>query len=375
MIDFNQLISTFVDPIALIMALVLAASILRRKQITVFKYNIAVGGLFSVAVVYTMSDPIPIYSGGIYDMRFLLVGAATALINPYAGGMAMMTSIIYRIAIGGDGVAPGIGGSVIAFMAGWAWRYYVNDLPLADWKKASILGGMLTLHSLSIFLAPQTYWGQLFATLLPYMAMTNVVGALLIKHLLYDQLSFLSQSEGLRSEAALDYLTGLLNRRSLERRYRAVAARNEMLKGGLSAVYFDVDNFKAVNDKHGHAAGDEVLRTIARRVAAVLREHDIFARVSGDEFVIILPDIGLTEAQNIAERCRRVIADRFVTTGSLHIPVTISLGAIWVQDSPTIDAVLQQADKALYRAKDQGRNVVVFSKSGNKPHPQDPVAA
>jgi diguanylate cyclase (GGDEF)-like protein len=125
-------------------------------------------------------------------------------------------------------------------------------------------------------------------------------------------------------------------------------------------LYFDIDRFKLANDSHGHAFGDEVLKQVAERVAGNLRQNDIFARVGGDEFVVVLPKVDKKEAQHIADRCRSIVAEDLFETDGKSIPVTISLGAIWVHSPTDIDQMLDAADRALYQAKSSGRNAVIF---------------
>ncbi len=365
--ELTVLVSTFVDPIALMMALVLATSVLRRKQLSALQYEFAVGSLFSLAIIYSMSNPMPIYSGGIFDMRFLLIGTAAALIGPTAGGMALATGTIYRVMIGGAGVAPGVVGALIVYAAGLAWRYYVKDRDFRDWQQAVILGFMLTLHSLSTFLAPSEVWATLFKTLVPYMLLVNVLGSLLIKQLLFNEFLYYSQAENHRTEAFVDHLTGLQNRRSLERRYADLSRAKRRRGEGISVVYFDVDKFKSVNDQFGHATGDQVLKSIADCLKPVLRQEDVFARLSGDEFVIVLPNIQKPEAILIAERCRRTIADRKIMFDDVEIAVTVSIGAIWLEQDLPIHQALQRADRLLYSAKEQGRNNVAFDHSDIDP--------
>ena len=125
-------------------------------------------------------------------------------------------------------------------------------------------------------------------------------------------------------------------------------------------MYFDVDNFKIINDTHGHGVGDDVLKFITDEVGRNLRPQDVFARLGGDEFAIILGRIDATEAHRIAERCRSVVSERAMSFKGGALDVTISIGAIWMLDHSEIDAVMDAADTALYAAKTSGRNRVVF---------------
>jgi two-component system cell cycle response regulator len=182
----------------------------------------------------------------------------------------------------------------------------------------------------------------------------RVVAALRVK-LLHDAL--LDANRRLARQALTDDLTGLANRRhgahQLEREI-ALAVRHGRV---LAVVRVDVDNFKLINDTHGHQAGDRVLVEVARRLSGAVRGGDELARWGGDEFVAILPGTEKAGALRAGERLRGAVADTPVEIDATSLPVTISVGwAHWVGDTP--DDLLARADRALYKAKDAGRNTV-----------------
>jgi diguanylate cyclase (GGDEF)-like protein len=158
----------------------------------------------------------------------------------------------------------------------------------------------------------------------------------------------------LRRLAALDPLTGILNRRAfLAAATRAVEQRRR-LGGPLSVIAFDVDRFKALNDAHGHAAGDVALQRICEAAAAALRPDEPFGRIGGDEFAIVLPGVALADAVAVAQRIGEAAA-------ALPGPrqVTLSLGVVERGTGDELFAeTLARADAALYRAKAAGRDRV-----------------
>ena len=163
----------------------------------------------------------------------------------------------------------------------------------------------------------------------------------------------------LKHKAETDVLTGILNRRRVmelgEREFRAAKRYDH----ACSLLLLDVDHFKKVNDSLGHAAGDEVLVSIANRCAATLRQVDIFGRVGGEEFALFMPHSTKEQAMQAAERLRKVIADTPFTTGENTLTVTVSIGvAEMTPEMDTLDALFRQADNALYEAKRRGRNGV-----------------
>jgi diguanylate cyclase (GGDEF)-like protein len=161
-------------------------------------------------------------------------------------------------------------------------------------------------------------------------------------------------------QASTDGLTELANRRHFEEALEAELTRIERFGGGVALVLADLDDFKSVNDRFGHQAGDEVLRAFADILRETVREIDLAARYGGEEFAVLLPQTHLAGAEQLAERLRRAIASRPLSPrpGSL-IAVTASFGVAAFPDSPTPAALVAAADKALYRAKRRGKNCVV----------------
>ncbi|BCJ45834.1 hypothetical protein GCM10010168_57460 [Actinoplanes ianthinogenes] len=159
--------------------------------------------------------------------------------------------------------------------------------------------------------------------------------------------------------ATTDELTGQHNRRH----FYAVAGAlvQAAARGGrpLAAAMLDIDKFKSVNDTYGHGVGDEVIRTVARRIRAVLRHSDVLGRYGGEEFAIVLPDHE-GEALELAERVRMAVGGEPVNTQAGPLPVTISIGLTRLGDGDAaLDDLLARADHALYRAKEAGRNRVM----------------
>lgn len=165
--------------------------------------------------------------------------------------------------------------------------------------------------------------------------------------------------------ATLDALTGFNNRRQLEERIKQEVSSAKRQKRNLCAIMTDVDFFKSANDTYGHAVGDLVLKTIARVIKMQLRDYDIAGRYGGEEFSIILPYTKLSEAQMVAERLRKAVEKTKIDISKVNsdvteknIGVTISLGVAEYSPDDDENTLLQKADKALYKAKENGRNRV-----------------
>ncbi len=155
--------------------------------------------------------------------------------------------------------------------------------------------------------------------------------------------------------ALRDPLTGVGNRGALEEHLMREVSLAQRHKAPLSLIAIDLDHFKQVNDRHGHSVGDCVLRTVARRMVDVLRSTDLAYRYGGEEFVILLNGTPLAGAQMVAERIREAVASLPCQCDGIEIPITISLGVASLADESGT-ALFDRADRALYSAKEQGRN-------------------
>ena len=175
------------------------------------------------------------------------------------------------------------------------------------------------------------------------------------------------------SMALTDSLTGLYNRRYLEVHLDKLLQKNKTSKKSLAVLMIDIDHFKPVNDTHGHKAGDEALKIFAERLKNNLRSFDLVARMGGEEFVAILPDVSEKRSYMVAERLRRAIEEEPFEVGAQSGPlnITTSIGGTIIDfEEHTVAEVLERADKALYEAKEGGRNCVVFEGKG-KLNPDD----
>ncbi len=169
--------------------------------------------------------------------------------------------------------------------------------------------------------------------------------------------------------AVTDPLTGLYNRRYALPHLARVARRAEETGKPFSVMVLDLDRFKTVNDRHGHAAGDAVLKEIARRLKDNLRAEDLVARIGGEEFLVVMPDTGLPEAHAAAERLRRVTEARPVRLpgrdDGIHVTLSVGLSVSQPNRTPSSRAreVFERADRALMGAKVGGRNQVTIARS------------
>lgn len=162
--------------------------------------------------------------------------------------------------------------------------------------------------------------------------------------------------------ARIDVLTGVSNRRYFEEVAAHEFARAKRYRQPLSAVMFDIDRFKQINDTYGHAAGDSVLKTIANLAKEAVREVDFVARIGGEEFAILLPEVSVEQALVTAERLRERVAERNLDYKGQKLAFTASFGVTQLDEADQdFETVLHRADQAMYRAKKLGRNQVALS--------------
>ena len=163
-----------------------------------------------------------------------------------------------------------------------------------------------------------------------------------------------------RSFAMSDPLTGLLNRRAFADFAARTNRRRAGIRSTMALLVLDLDHFKSVNDRFGHATGDEALKLFARTASACMRADDAIGRLGGEEFAAVVPG-GEVVASGIAERIRAAFEAAGVIVDGHQLNATVSIGAAWTSRNVALDKVLAAADAALYRAKESGRNRMVLA--------------
>lgn len=248
-------------------------------------------------------------------------------------------------------------------------------LLLRDWPAASPLQRMMGLNHVLFCLvvlmrayvwiadpASRTLGSNLVHT------MTFLIGytLMIVNGFGFILLCKLQDDRKMEELATVDGLTGLLNRRAFFERTEAARALSIRLQKPVSLMMLDIDHFKRLNDRFGHATGDEALVVFARTVRHVLREQDVMGRLGGEEFALAMPGTDLAGALQAAERLRSAVSDAPVLTDGNTYMMTVSVGVVVVDPNEPINSALARADRALYSAKSNGRNRV---ESGEAIHP------
>jgi diguanylate cyclase (GGDEF)-like protein len=163
--------------------------------------------------------------------------------------------------------------------------------------------------------------------------------------------------EEIQEMAITDPLTNIFNRRGLDRWGNYEIERAKRFESPLSAIFFDLDKFKEINDTYGHDTGDAVLQGVVNCCQNVIRKIDIFARIGGEEFLVILPETTLPIAVQVAERIRNSVSSCTIDAESHQVNITISLGVVALTDQITdLPDLIKEADRYMYHSKQAGRN-------------------
>ncbi|HEX4852887.1 MULTISPECIES: GGDEF domain-containing protein [Arenimonas] len=203
-------------------------------------------------------------------------------------------------------------------------------------------------------------------------------GLLLVRELLGRMRRLLEERDHARAEAKRvkqsserDPLTGVLNRGAWRGRLEQLAAdaREAQPQRPLSVLFFDIDLFKLINDSLGHNVGDDCLKAVAATVAAELRGGDILGRMGGEEFAVALPGARRVNAIAVGERIRMAVQQHCQVVGEEVVELTVSIGAAeYLGEAEPLDALVDRADRAMYVAKDSGRNMVVAAEGSFGPN-------
>lgn len=281
----------------------------------------------------------------------------------------LVTFAIYLSSAGVMSISGGVHSSSVA------WQIFV---PVAAFIMAGLRAG-LRWGAVS-FLTVLLFYGLESAELLQRVAgfesttddrLIDILGAIVAAsiaiwysdYLKSRSLTDLEETKAqLNFYATIDPLTNIFNRRHFLELSERKIRRTQPSNGNVSFLLFDIDHFKKINDAHGHIIGDQILQGIARICTKNLRVDDILGRFGGEEFVILLPETRLEDARNIAERLRHLIANTPIETEIGPLNTTISIGVALMErtNSVTIDQLLSRADRAMYLAKQSGRNQVII---------------
>ncbi len=281
-----------------------------------------------------------------FGASFLLLGIMFGIYSPITGMVLVGSPLVGFILFGFRPVAWGFAVStVLVLLLSWLsasgveiYALYFQEDPAAK-------------DSLSY------YWiASTVAFSVPFVTSVVTLVSILLRRWVYREAQ-------VRAMAVQDPLTGLANRRALFDQFAHEMARARRSGEALSVCVMDLDHFKLINDRHGHAAGDTVLVWVANLLRECLRETDRIGRIGGEEFVLVLPDTGREGAEKVIERCRSaLVGTPVMLEDGESLTVSASFGVVtsFAEDNATESQLVSRADDALYQAKQHGRNRVEF---------------
>ena len=236
---------------------------------------------------------------------------------------------------------------------------------LMMWLLISATSGFMMWRHHSELVLPTATPGQLTLSMVFYAAMllcylsVGLLGSELRLQLYARNRALAEATARIEQMASHDELTGALSRRAITTQLDIEVRRAELRGNTLCVALLDLDDFKSINDRYGHAAGDDVLREFSARVLSVTRSVDVFGRYGGEEFLLVLVDAPLATVQLRLERIREVVANNDWSGIASELRVTVSAGIAAFTPGETVADFIKRADQALYQAKKNGRNCVV----------------
>lgn len=324
--------------------------------------SLAVGLLFGLGGILSMSDPILLAPGILHDGRSILLVLAPLYSGLLGTVVAAVMMAVFRLAIGGIGAVGGSASILIVALTGYLLTLLPRQWLGSGWKQSALFGfSTMTSLVVLLFLPSQLAWELLVSATLP-VTIVNILGVILLSDLLQRERYRVGIQRALENEASVDPLTKLPNRRVLQREGDRCSKEAGSRRTPFSIIMLDIDHFKKINDTWGHSCGDTVLAKVADVIRRTVRKTDVAARYGGEEIVVLLPNTDENAAMIVAEKIRRDIEAADLAFDRDIIHVTVSIG-IACSNEPTTDFkyVLEAADKALYRAKAGGRNRVELS--------------
>ncbi|MEO9340408.1 diguanylate cyclase [Mesorhizobium sp. SB112] len=319
----------------------------------------AIGALFAIAGLVSMSDPITIASGRITDARTIVVVLAATYGGPTGAMVSGVVLIAYRLMIGGEGATFGAIGIALTGVGALMIARLPHRLFRQKWLRFAMLGTAGSVGPILLFLLNNDFSNLISAEILFSILTANVIGVIVLGYFLDRERNRVRLKRALEDAASRDPLTKLANRRAFEDRALPVFATGSPKTKPAALIMIDVDYFKHVNDRWGHHIGDEVLKKVAETVSRLVRSTDFVARFGGEEMVILLPSTSIAAATATAERIRERVSRLDFSHVDAELAVTLSAGVAGTDlNFEDFQSVLKAADSALYKAKAGGRNQV-----------------
>ncbi|WP_169337569.1 GGDEF domain-containing protein [Wenxinia marina] len=368
-----DLLLNFVNGLGMMALATGSYAIVQRRGWDRYVRHLLIGLVFGVGASLMMFNTVVVGPGVIVDSRNLFVAFSGAFVGPVGAAASLLVACTTRLAIGGSGAALGIASMMLAAGVGLVWNQGRLLRSAPNWARFSAMGLTVSLSLATVLLLPAEQRNSALQNFVPILVAFNILGALIFGAMIERERALARHERRLTRQTMTDPLTGALNRRGLARRYEDLMPRMEERGGAL--LLMDLDHFKAVNDTHGHAIGDEVLKGAVAAAQDVCRAEDSVVRIGGEEFAILLPAVGAAAAYRIAERVRLSI-EGMTLPDCPRLQVTTSIGVVHFDGGvPLLSEALTRSDRALYAAKRGGRNRTVADVLSPVEPPAQPEAS
>lgn len=323
--------------------------------------SMVTGIILGLGAIFAMMTPTTIAEGVITDGRTVFMGVAAAFGGVFSAAIAATMIGLYRLHLGGAGAFAGITGIVLAALIGLCWRFSTKAENRGKLPNLIILGAIIPASFIVIWMLPPDIAYRFSTTVLPAMFPYSIMSTIIFGTLLHRERKLVFAERSLREAADNDFLTGLLNRRAFTHRIKqsALSTTSDDLISTL--VVLDLDHFKKINDDFGHGAGDQALVKFGELLTRMCRDSDTVARIGGEEFAVFMNKTNADQARIALQRILDATRQQSIQIGDQMITFTASVGAVeFCPANVKFEDALLAADKALYRAKDEGRDRLVF---------------
>lgn len=234
--------------------------------------------------------------------------------------------------------------------------FYLVPIGLVGWFAGNKPGVFMAVAGASVWLAADIFSGAIYSN--PGVYVWNTLIRLSFFLLTVFSIKTGKALEREQALAQTDYMTGVMNSRFFHTLAQRELDRSNRYGHPFTIAYIDIDNFKKINDNFGHAAGDRLLRNVARSMQTYLRATDLVARLGGDEFAILLPETGTDAAQSVMANMQLKLEQDM---NKLNVSVTFSIGVLtFVQLPDSVDEAINLADRAMYSVKNAGKNDISY---------------
>lgn len=320
--------------------------------------NITYGILSGIFGCLLMLFSVPISNQVILDFRYIPVIMMAIYVSSYAAAETAVIMGLFRLLYFGINQAS-VSACIVIIILGVVCGV-IGRMNLSIRDKWILCVGF------SIIVAGYSIYTLIYETEnRGYVLLVFLAGLVSVSVLMYYFLEFLNKFnekiDNIKNEAEKDYLTGLKNPRQFDKILKNHLSAETRAGKEMALLYIDIDHFKEINDQYGHGSGDLVLKELGRIFRSLARSQDIISRRGGEEFTMLLVDCQSDQAGAVAERIRSAVENaEFRLSEECSIHITVSIGVAVLQPSiPDGAKLLEQADKALYQAKESGRNKVV----------------